>query len=134
MISTYCLNYVMNQAFIHNSSSFYIGLSSSNPMKDGTNCNEPSGNGYARVNVTGFTLVSDGVISNRDTLSFPITTGTWFPSNNKAAYWCLFDGASAGARLISSGALSTPRTIESDVVVTIPSGALRISLVEYEDQ
>lgn len=131
MISTYCLNHVMNEAFVQSGSSFYIGLSSSAPTSSGTNYSEPTGNGYARVKVENFSLVSDGVVTNRDTFAFPLTTGTWFSTDARAAYWCLFDGSGSNAHLLASGALNTPRTIEEGVVITVPAGALNISLTEH---
>lgn len=130
MISKYCLNHVMNAAFVQNGGSFYIGLSSSAPTSSGTNYSEPSGNGYARVKVENFTMLSDGVVTNRDTLAFPLTTGTWFSADARAAYWCLFDGSGSNANMLASGSLNTPRTIEEGVVITVPAGALNISLVE----
>lgn len=131
MISTFCLNHVMNEAFVTSTASFFVGLSSSAPLSDGTGILEPTGNGYSRVKVEAFQFTGDGVIANRDTLAFPITTGQWFPADRQAAYWCLFDGTGSGANLIASGLLSTPRTIDADVIVTIPAGALSFSLTEY---
>lgn len=131
MISTFCLNHVMNEAFVTSTASFFVGLSSVSPLSDGTGASEPSGNGYSRAKVAAFQLAGDGIISNRDTISFPITTGQWFSSDKPAAYWCLFDGSGSGANLLASGSLSTPRTIDTDAIVTIPVGALSFSLTEY---
>ena len=129
MISSYWLDKVMTEMFVNFNGSFYIGLSSSMPDQSGNGIVEPSGFGYSRMRVASFSLSNSGIVSNSTSITFPSSTGTWFPSDRRAAYWCLFDGSGSSAKLVAAGALDTPRTIEAGSVVTVPENALSIVLL-----
>lgn len=128
MVNTSWINQMMKTAFTDSTSSFYLGLSSSKPTASGGGYTEPTGGSYARVNVGAFSSPSSGTVRNVNTLVFPTSTAAWFPSDRKAAYWCIFAGQTSGAQLVASGALDTPRTIDAGAVVTIPANAISITL------
>ena len=130
MNSTYWLNKVMKTMYTSNSGSFYLGLSSTEPAKNGSGVTEPSGNNYARVQVTAFSEPNNGVVKNTNALEFPRSTGVWFDTP-KAAYWVLFDGAGASAHVLSCGALDEPKSIESNTIVTIDAQTLSVTLTDY---
>lgn len=131
MNSTYWLNEIMNTMYVNNSRKFYLGLSSTEPAKDGSNITEPSGAGYARVEIPAYTAATDGVVYVADTLTFPKSTGVWFPSDAKAAYWVLFDG---DGNLLSAGELNEPKTIESSTTLSIEAETLGITLTDYDPE
>ncbi len=133
MNSTYWLNKVMNTMYTEGTDTFYLGLSSAQPAKDGSGVAEPTGNNYARVQVTEFTVPNNGVVKNVNALEFPRSTGIWF-DNPKAAYWVLFDGAGAGANVISSGSLDEPKSIESNTIVVIAAETLSVTLTDYSPE
>ena len=130
MNSTYWLNKVMTTMYTESAGVFYLGLSSTEPAKDGSGVTEPTGNNYARVQVAEFTAPNNGVVKNVNALEFPRSTGVWF-DNPKAAYWVLFDGSGSSANLLSCGALDEPKSIESNTIVTIAANTMSITLTDY---
>ena len=133
MNTTYWLNKIMDKMYTSGEDTFYVGLSSSQPNKDGTGVSEPNGNNYARVQITAFTAPENGVIKNTVSLEFPRSTGVWFDTP-KAAYWVLFDGSDSSANVISSGELDEPKSIESNTIVTIAENTLSITLTDYSPE
>lgn len=134
MNSTYWINRVMNTMYVNGTDSFWVGLSSTAPNRDGTNITEPTGDDYARVQVTAFSEAVDGYVQNVDDVEFPKSTTIWFPSDAKAKYWVLFDGAGADANFLSSGELLEPKTIETSTRVTLAAETLGITLLDYEPE
>lgn len=132
MNSTYWLNKIMNTMYNDASAEFWLGLSSTKPAADGTGVSEPSGNNYARVRITAFTQADGGSIRNPEAIEFPRSTGVWFESTAKAAYWVLFDGNTAEANLLSCGELDEPKTIESNTTITVAAETLSITLTDYQ--
>lgn len=131
MNTSYWRNKIMDDMFQASSGNvFYIGLSSTTPTTAGGNVTEPAGNGYERVQITGFSQANNGVISNTSAIMFPRSTGTWFPANALATHWVLFDGADANAHVLSAGALETPIGIWKNTEVTIATGEITITLAD----
>lgn len=131
MNTTYWRNKVMDDMYQASSgNAFYIGLSSSTPTAAGGNVTEPTGNGYARVQISAFTRADDGSIENVNDIVFPVSTGTWFPADRLATHWVVFDGSGAGAHLLSSGTLEEPIGIWKNTTVTIASGKVVITLAD----
>ena len=129
MNSTYWLNTIMDAMYVNSAGEFYLGLSSTLPNKDGSNVSEPAGASYARVKINSFTAAVDGTVYNTETLTFPKSTEIWFPSDAKAAYWVLFDGA---GNFLSAGELNEPKTIESSTTLSIEAETLGITLMDYD--
>lgn len=131
MNTTYWLNNIMSTMYTNNATGFYVGLSSSAPSVAGTGFTEPSGGNYSRVKVASFTAPTNGVVKNSAAITFPQSSQTWFESDAKAAYWLLFDGSGASAKLLSWGALDEPKTIESNTTITIAANTLSVTLTDY---
>lgn len=131
MNTTYWLNKIMDTMYTSASSEFWVGLSSTLPNQAGTGVSEPSGGNYARVQLTEFTSPVDGTIKNVSALEFNRSTSVWFDSDHKAKYWVLFDGSGEMAKLLSSGELDEPKTIESNTSITIAAETLSITLTDY---
>ena len=112
------------------SGEFYLGLSSTPPSSDGTGATEPLSGGYARARVDKFTEPANGEVKNAGTILFPQSTGEWFTSANKAAYWVLYDGDGSSANILASGALSEPIIVSIDTTVKIPAESLSITLTD----
>ena len=121
MNSTYWLNKIMNTMYNDASAEFWLGLSSTKPAADGTG-----------VKITAFTQADGGSVRNPEAIEFPRSTGVWFESTAKAAYWVLFDGNTAEANLLSCGELDEPKTIESNTAITVAAETLSITLTDYQ--
>lgn len=115
-----------------NATGFYLGLSSTKPTAAGGNVSEPSGNNYARVQITAFTTPANGVVKNKSAISFPQSTGIWFPATAKASYWVLFDGSGSSANVLSSGAITEPTIVWTGAVITIAKESISITLRDGE--
>ena len=132
MNTKYWLNKVMDQTYKYGKTEYWLGLSSSAPNEYGANVTEPvSGVGYSRVEVTSLTDASNGEVHNASEILFPTSRGTWFNSNNPAAYWVIFDGQGNSAHLLSYGALETPVEIFENMVMVVSTGAISITLTDY---
>jgi hypothetical protein len=103
----------------------YVGLSTADPLDNGSGLSEPSGNGYARVATSGasWTTSSGGSLSNAGDISFPQATGSW----GTITHFALFDAASAG-NMLAHGALSQSKTITSGDTAKFAAGDLDVSL------
>lgn len=131
MNTIYWINKIMDTMYTNSTNEFWIGLSSTEPGRDGSGVTEPEGEDYQRVQLTQFTAADDGYIQNVNDLEFPKSTSVWFPAETKAAYWVLFDGAGGDAKLLASGELLTPATVEANVRVTLAATTLGITLLDY---
>ena len=107
---------------------FYVGLSSTQPNAAGGGVTEPSGMGYARAKINGFTAASNGTVKNKSEILFSRSTGVWFPPEKKAAYWVVFDGTGSGAHVLSFGPLKTAVNIWSSTDVKIGAEQITVTL------
>jgi len=103
----------------------HIGLSTADPLDDGSGLAEPSGNGYARITTApaNWDVAVGGLIDNGVELSFPAATGSW----GTVTHVCLFDAATAG-NLMASGALTVPKAISSGDTPKFAAGDLDVTL------
>lgn len=103
----------------------YAGLSTANPLDNGSGLAEPSGSGYARVATSSasWTTASSGSLSNASDITFPQATGSW----GTVTHFALFDAASAG-NMLAHGALSQSKTITSGDTAKFAAGDLDVSL------
>jgi hypothetical protein len=103
----------------------YVGLSTADPLDNGSGLSEPSGNGYARVATSGasWTISSGGSLSNAGDISFPQATGSW----GTITHFALFDAASAG-NMLTHGTLSQSKTITSGDTAKFAAGDLDVTL------
>lgn len=129
MNTTHFLNLAMGNLFKTSTnpaipSTYYIGLSKTAPNINGTNVTEPSGNGYARKSLSGVLgAPSNGVITNTKAIDFAESTGNW----GTITHFVVFD-ASTGGNLLIYGAISPSRTVEDGTIMTVPTGALKLTL------
>ncbi len=103
----------------------YVGLSTADPLDNGSGLSEPNGNGYARVATSGasWTTSSGGSLSNAGDITFPQATGSW----GTLTHFALFDAASAG-NMLAHGTLSQSKTITSGDTAKFAAGDLDVSL------
>ena len=130
MVTTHFLNRIMGNVFGTQKdpllpTEYYIGLSSAEPQLDGSGAKEPStsNTGYARVKLSSLSAPDNGKISNTADVTFPTSTQDW----GRMTHFVIFDAATAG-NLLCYDALTKPRTIESESVLTFKTGELSITL------
>lgn len=102
---------------------YYLGLSSTAPAVDGTNVTEPAGGGYARIQLTGLSAPTDGVVKNTTSLQFPESTSTW----GTVTHYAIYDAATEG-NLLMFGTLNKARTVDSEVAMIIKPNTLTLSI------
>lgn len=107
----------------------YVGLSTTDPLDDGSGVTEPSGaNGYSRVAVTNnpanFPAALAGIKKNGVLLTFPQnTTADW----GLLPYVFITDSA-LGGNMLASGLISPPKTIQTGDVAEFAINSLIFTL------
>ena len=114
----------------------YLALSTATVQEDGSQLTEPSGSGYARIDIStsavGFAPGYDSTqtgwstgysFSNGLPLSFAAATGGWGTIKD----WAIID-SSSGGNVLASGALSSPMAVNTSDLVTIPAYSLDIAV------
>lgn len=129
MTTTYFLNNIMGNVFGTKLTpilpmNYYIGLSTTAPKIDGTGCIEPSSSaGYSRIKLEKLSEPENGVISNRESISFGESSDSW----GTITHFVIYD-AQTGGNLLMYDALTSPRSVEEATVVTIKNGSLLLTL------
>jgi hypothetical protein len=103
----------------------YVGLSTADPLDNGSGLAEPTGNGYARVQTAAgdWNSASAGALDNANAITFPEATGSW----GTITHFALFDAASAG-NMLAHGALTTSKAIGSGDTAKFAAGDLDVTL------
>jgi hypothetical protein len=100
----------------------YVGLSTADPQDDGSSLAEPSGNGYSRVAVSGWSR-SGSTVDNDSDISFSTATGSW----GTITHGCLFD-SSTGGNLLLSFALDSSKSVSNGDTVKFAAGQFNVTL------
>jgi hypothetical protein len=103
----------------------YVGLSTADPLDNGSGLAEPLGNGYARTQTSAsdWNAASSGVTNNDNEIIFSEATGSW----GTITHFALFDTATVG-NMLCYGALSQSRAIVSGDKARFAAGDLNVSL------
>lgn len=129
MNTTYFLNLVSGNLFKSKTdpglpSTYYIGLSSTEPSEDGTNVTEPeSAAGYSRVEMTGLSEPVNGEVKNSVAIDFDESTDEW----GTMTHFVIYD-APTGGNLLMYGELSTSRSVEAGTIMTLKKESLKLSV------
>lgn len=102
----------------------YLGLSSTTPTKAGATVNEPSGGGYARIEVTSTAMNAAGgsTASNNTELAWAQATADWVGGVNLTDL-VIYDAVSGG-NFIGFKALTTSKPVLNGDTAKIASGDL----------
>lgn len=109
-------------------STHYIGLSTTQPLSDGTGVTEPVGNGYARQaianNTTNWPTIAAPTRTkvNGTSIVFPTATGTGWGT---VGWFVLYDAVTGGV-CRAYGDLAAPVTIAAGETRAFPAGSLSI--------
>lgn len=128
MNTTYFLNLIAGNVFNTQTlpalpKKYYIGLSLTQPMVDGSGVTEPTASEYERVEITNFSTPSNGVVQTTGTVSFPESLSSW----GIVSHYVIFDAQTEG-NLLWFCALDSPKSIETDTLTTFRSGEIKLVL------
>ena len=126
--SNYLENKILDHIFgkaSYTSPTIYLGLSTDDPLDDGSGLAEPIGNSYERVQTSAadWNVALVGTIDNANGITFPEATGNW----GTVTHFALFDAATAG-NMLAYGALSQSKAINSGDTAKFDVGDLDVSL------
>ena len=102
---------------------YYVALSATNPLGDGSGISEPVGGNYARVSTTSasWTSVSSYQVQNLAVVQYAKASGSW----GTMAYFALYDALSSG-NMLAYGQLITPVSIVINNTPGFAAGTLII--------
>ena len=126
--SDYWENKIMDHIFgkeNYTSPAIYVGLSTADPLDNGSGIAEPVGSGYARVatSVGDWNSASDGTIGNADIITFPEAIDDW----GTITHFALFDAATAG-NMLAHDELKQSKPINVGDIAKFDVGDLKITL------
>lgn len=130
MVTTYFKNLVAEHIWnVTGASSlpekYYLALSSTEPLEDGTGVTEPNAAiGYTRVVMSGLSKASIGVVSNTTLISWPKTS----TNSGTVSYWALYD-ASTGGNPLMGGALDDTKHLDKGTTIAIPVGEFSLKVL-----
>lgn len=108
-------------------SNYYLGLSTTSISSSGSNATEPSGYGYARVQVPNdkshFSVASSGCLVMSASAAFPISTGSW----GTVTSVFLSDALTSGS-IWHFTTLPSPKTIDTDTTISFSASAITFSM------
>jgi len=130
--STFLKNKLLDQVFGASAyatpSTWYVGLSTANPLADGSGIAEPAGGSYARKsgtnNKTTWSVASGGALSNAIAITFEKATAGW----GVITHFFISDAITSG-NMIGYGQLTASKTINNGETLSFKIGDLDITLV-----
>ncbi len=125
--SDYLEDAALDHAFLGSAytpaSVFYLALSTADPTDDGSGIAEPSGNGYARKSIGGFSTASSRSIANSAQIQFAAASGAW----GSLTHWAIYDALTSG-NMLAHGTLTNPLNVVSGNAPLYQIGELTISV------
>jgi hypothetical protein len=105
---------------------FYMALSTTNLSVSGSNCSEPVGAGYARVQIPNdkshFSYSTSGCLTVSGSTVYAISSGSW----GTAVDIAFFDALSSGSAWLF-GTLPSPYIVQNNTVVSFDANTINIS-------
>lgn len=123
-------NYVENKVLDHvlkttvwiQSENLYVGLSTSDPLDDGSGISEPSDEAYARIQHDVWDVAVSRATENTGTISFDEAASSW----GTITHFFITDDETSG-NIIAHGALTTPKEINAGISASFQDGVLNVS-------
>ena len=128
--TTYSKNFVQNLVFGGTSFSppanYFLALSVGSISSTGSGLVDPSGAGYARVQIPNtksyFTNAVNGTLVNSGSVVFPISSGSWGTIVDIA----LCDAATSGSVWYYT-TLTTPKVVQDSTIISFAASAITIT-------
>ena len=133
MCTNYYLNVVAGNVFntktdVALPKKYYVGLSTKTPGVDGAGIQEPTGGNYKRVELTNMSAPANGVCTNQQIIDFEESTQNW----GTVTHYLIYDSVSGG-QLLMYGPLEKSRVVESETIMTLKAGAVKLSVVNIPE-
>lgn len=104
---------------------YYLALSSTEPLEDGTGVTEPVGaSTYARQKLASMSVAENGVTTNTAVISW----ARFETDQGEIGYWALFD-ALVGGNLLMGGALDGVKHIDAGTTIAFENGSLTLNVL-----
>lgn len=121
------LDHVFGASAYSAPATLYVGLSTADPLDDGSGIAEPVGGSYARKDVTNnktnWTVASSGALSNAVAITFVQATARW----GVITHFFVSDALSGG-NMLGHGTLTASKTIDNGDTLSFLIGDLDITL------
>lgn len=125
-LSTYLQNkvsdHILKVASYTPPTHIYIGLSTADPLADGSGLAEPSSGAYARVLCDDWEIANIRKTRNAIELVFPTASNSW----GTMTHWAAFD-AITGVNMLAFGALASPKSIVTGQAFSIKAGDIEVA-------
>lgn len=131
MMTNYLRNKIQDFLFLKVAftppNTYYIALSKTQPLADGTGVTEPIGGGYARISInadaSSFTSSIDGIVKNKVSLLSPESTAVW----GNIPYYGVYDSLTGG-NLLYGGSFANVRNIDIEMQLVIEANGVSFGL------
>jgi hypothetical protein len=121
------LDHVFGNAAYSAPANLFFGLSTTDPLDDGSGITEPGGGSYARKsmanNATNFPAAVSGAKSNGTAITFVTATASW-----GVIGWVIIMDLASGGNMLAHAALDSSKTVDNGDTVEFAVGDLDITL------
>jgi hypothetical protein len=125
-LSTYAqdkiLDHILKVAAYTPATHLYLGLSTADPLEDGSGLTEPSSGAYARVICDDWEIANLRKTRNATELVFTAASNSW----GTMTHWAIFDHISSG-NMIAFGELYESKNVVTGIVVSVLAGDIEIA-------
>lgn len=124
----YWENEILDHLFgkgVYNPPTIYVGLSTADPLDNGSGLAEPIGNNYSRVATIGddWNAAAGGALDNANDIIFPEASGDW----GTLTHFAIFDVESEG-NMLAHGSISPTKVISNGETFKFAAGDLDVIL------
>lgn len=131
MITNYLKNKIQDYLFsgvaFTPPTTYYIALSKTEPLADGTGVTEPVGGGYTRLAINrgldDFTLSVNGIVKNKVSVVSSESTTAW----GSLPYYGIYDSQNGG-NLLYGGSFTNARNIDVEMQLVVGANGLVFGL------
>ena len=116
------LDHLLKYASYSPPATVYLGLSTADPLHDGSAWVDPTYTGYARKAIT-FAAAGSRAIAQTGAVTFDQCTG----GSSTVGWWGIWNQLAAGGNLLAYGALSIAKTIVTGNTPSVASGQATVS-------
>jgi len=116
------LDHVLKTTSWTQPAALWVGLSTADPLDDGSGNAEPGSGAYARVSHDTWDTASARATENTGTITFPEATGSW----GLVTHFTIWNASTAGD-LIAHGTLSASKTIGNGDNASFQDGAIDVT-------
>ncbi len=129
--STYLQNkiidHILKVATFTQPTHLYVGLSTADPLEDGSGLDEPSDAAYVRQVCDDWYEANLRGTQNAVELDFPAATDSW----GTITHWAIFDAITSG-NMLAFGEITDPKNVITGITLSIHVGDIDVSITTGE--